>query len=84
MPTSTITWSGIVSLTTVAGTKSATWSAVHGLAMLLLDGPLRDVSPELQQEATNRTMLLIIRGLGDLTPELENVLLDEISRPPRS
>ena len=62
----------------------ATWSAVHGLAQLLLDGPLRDVSPELRQEATNRTMLLVLRGLGDLTPELETVLLDEISRPPRS
>jgi AcrR family transcriptional regulator len=62
----------------------AVWSATHGLALLLLDGPLRDVSPEAQREATNRTMLLIIRGLGDLTPELETVLLEEINRPPRS
>jgi AcrR family transcriptional regulator len=62
----------------------AMWSAVHGLAQLMLDGPLRDVSPETQREATNRTMLLVLRGLGDLTPELETVLRDEISRPPRS
>jgi AcrR family transcriptional regulator len=62
----------------------AVWSAVHGLALLLLDGPLRDVPPEIQLDATNRTMLLILRGLGDLTQELETVLLDEISRPPRS
>lgn len=61
----------------------AAWSAMHGLALLMLDGPLRDVSAETQREATNRTMLLMLRGLGDLTPELETILLDEISRPPR-
>jgi AcrR family transcriptional regulator len=61
----------------------ATWSAIHGLALLILDGPLRDVPEEAQLEATNRTILLILRGLGDLTPELETVLLDEINRPPR-
>jgi hypothetical protein len=53
----------------------ATWSAVHGLAMLFLDGPLRDVSEQTKQEAVNRTMLIMFNGLGELTPELEAGLL---------
>ncbi|HEV8555621.1 MAG TPA: TetR/AcrR family transcriptional regulator [Actinophytocola sp.] len=48
----------------------AAWSAVHGLALLMLDGPLRDVSDEIKQEAIRRTMLISLSGLGDLTPEL--------------
>jgi AcrR family transcriptional regulator len=47
----------------------AVWSTVHGLALLLLDGPLRDVSEEAKAEAIRSTGLLMLRGLGDLTPE---------------
>jgi len=58
-----------------AMTEVAVWSAVHGLALLMLDGPLRDVSDATKTEALNRTMLLMLRGLGDLTPELEEGLV---------
>jgi AcrR family transcriptional regulator len=53
----------------------AAWSTVHGLALLMLDGPLRDVSEEAKAEAIKRTVLLMLRGLGDLTPELADGLL---------
>jgi AcrR family transcriptional regulator len=49
----------------------AVWATVHGLAHLMLDGPLRDVPAEVKEEAITRAGLLMIRGLGDLTPELE-------------
>jgi AcrR family transcriptional regulator len=52
----------------------ATWSAIHGLALLMLDGPLRDVSDEIKQEAIRRTILIMASGLGELTPELEAAL----------
>jgi precorrin-4 methylase len=52
----------------------AAWSAIHGLALLVLDGPLRDVSDEIKHEAIRRTTLIIISGLGELTPELEAAL----------
>jgi len=52
----------------------AAWSAIHGLALLLLDGPLRDVSDEVKQEAIRRTTLIMLSGLGELTPELEAAL----------
>jgi AcrR family transcriptional regulator len=55
----------------------AAWSMVHGLAMLLLDGPLRDAPPPVRDEAITRTLLVIGRGLGPgaLTPELEQVMI---------
>ena len=53
----------------------AAWSAVHGLAVLMLDGPLRDVSDQAKEEAFKRTSLMLLRGLGNLTPELEAGLL---------
>jgi AcrR family transcriptional regulator len=53
----------------------AAWSTMHGLALLMLDGPLRDVSEETKADALKRTMLLMLRGLGDLTSELEDGLL---------
>jgi AcrR family transcriptional regulator len=56
----------------------AAWSACHGLAMLLLDGPLRDVPQPVKDEAIGRTLLAVGRGFGTgkLTPELERVVLD--------
>jgi AcrR family transcriptional regulator len=49
----------------------ATWATVHGLAHLMLDGPLRDVPAEVKEEAVTRAELIMIRGLGEITPELE-------------
>jgi AcrR family transcriptional regulator len=59
----------------------AAWSAAHGLAMLLMDGPLRDVPPHVKDDAVSRTMLLMARGLagGELSPELERVVLEATS-----
>jgi AcrR family transcriptional regulator len=61
----------------------AAWSATHGLAMLLLDGPLRDVPPHIQNEAVTRTILTVTRGLTDseLAAELEETVI-AATRPP--
>jgi AcrR family transcriptional regulator len=40
------------------------WSAVHGLAMLHLDGPLGDLDDESRQRAIERTFEVIVAGLG--------------------
>jgi len=53
----------------------AAWSTVHGLAHLMLDGPLRDVPDEAKAEAITRAGLIMVRGLGELTPEMEAGLL---------
>jgi AcrR family transcriptional regulator len=58
----------------------AAWSMTHGLAMLLLDGPLRDVPQSVKDEAIARTLVSMGRGLGELTSELEQVVL-QVSRP---
>jgi AcrR family transcriptional regulator len=39
------------------------WSAVHGLAMLLLDGPLRELAPDERAIASTRLLDTIERGL---------------------
>jgi AcrR family transcriptional regulator len=41
----------------------AAWSAVHGLAVLLLDGPLRHMEPADQDAAVERTLRLVVDGL---------------------
>lgn len=43
----------------------AVWSAVHGLAVMLIDGALVEVSEELRQLAVDRTIQLLSHGLGD-------------------
>ncbi|HET9140487.1 TetR/AcrR family transcriptional regulator [Actinophytocola sp.] len=60
----------------------AAWSATHGLAMLLLDGPLRDVPAAMQEEAIARTILAMGRGLAGerLSADLEEVVLAAAGR----
>jgi AcrR family transcriptional regulator len=41
----------------------AAWSAVHGLAMLMLDGPLRELPADERAQATARLLDTIERGL---------------------
>ncbi|HEU5474827.1 MAG TPA: TetR/AcrR family transcriptional regulator [Actinophytocola sp.] len=63
----------------------AAWSAVHGLAHLLLDGPLRDASADTKDEAIARTILAMERGLcgaAGLSPELEEIVLATARRQP--
>ncbi|OEU92243.1 hypothetical protein DB35_07655 [Streptomyces abyssalis] len=46
-----------------AGAEITAWSTVHGLAMLLLDGPLANLSPEEIHETAERTFDVLIAGL---------------------
>jgi len=39
------------------------WSAVHGLAMLVIDGPLRGVTEEMIVDAESRLLDMVDRGL---------------------
>jgi AcrR family transcriptional regulator len=41
----------------------AAWSAVHGLAMLILDGPLADLTEEAREAVLQRTLDMVARGL---------------------
>jgi AcrR family transcriptional regulator len=45
------------------GAEQAAWSMVHGLSSLLLDGPLRDLSPEEREDAIGAALAVIRRGL---------------------
>ena len=45
------------------GAEYLAWSAVHGLAMLLIDGPLRGVPPAQVQALTQRLLLMVEKGL---------------------
>lgn len=45
------------------GAEQAAWSMVHGLSSLLLDGPLRDLSPEEREDATRTALTVVRRGL---------------------
>jgi hypothetical protein len=55
---------GLLSLQRRPGAEIAAWSAVHGLADLLVDGPLPN-SPEYVAFAVNQVLALIARGLLD-------------------
>lgn len=43
----------------------AAWSAVHGLAVILIDGELVEAPEDLRELATARTLQMLVRGLGD-------------------
>jgi AcrR family transcriptional regulator len=45
------------------GAEFSAWSAVHGLAMLVLQGPLRDLDPESARAAGARLIDMVDRGL---------------------
>ena len=45
------------------GAEQAAWSMVHGLSNLLLDGPLRDLSPDEREDATRTALAVVRRGL---------------------
>ncbi|GAA1525312.1 WHG domain-containing protein [Nocardioides humi] len=46
------------------GAEAAPWSAVHGLAMLLVDGPLKDFDEDEREAAIERTLDMAVRGLA--------------------
>jgi AcrR family transcriptional regulator len=45
------------------GAELLAWSSVHGLGMLVIDGPLRGLSPGLVETATSRLIEMVQRGL---------------------
>jgi AcrR family transcriptional regulator len=45
------------------GAEFLAWSAVHGLAMLILDGPLRDLPDALRQQTAQRLLKMVEDGL---------------------
>jgi AcrR family transcriptional regulator len=45
------------------GAEFSAWSAVHGLAMLVLEGPLRNLDPEVARGAGARLIDMVDRGL---------------------
>lgn len=46
------------------GAEAGPWAAVHGLALLLIDGPLRTLSTEEREPAIEQTLRLVARGLA--------------------
>ncbi len=46
------------------GAEAGPWAAVHGLAMLLIDGPLADLGEAERETAVARTLELVTRGLA--------------------
>lgn len=46
-----------------AGAEFAAWSAVHGLAMLVLEGPLRALDSDQRRFAAERVLAMVERGL---------------------
>lgn len=46
------------------GAEAGPWAAVHGLALLLIDGPLKDLGPEEREAAIERTIDMTARGLA--------------------
>ena len=39
------------------------WSAVHGLSMLVIDGPLRELEPEVIEVIAQRLLDMVEKGL---------------------
>ena len=46
-----------------AGAELHAWSAVHGLGMLIIDGPLRGLTAEMMDGATLRLLEMVDRGI---------------------
>lgn len=45
------------------GAELIAWSAVHGLATLILDGPLRGLPPEVAEQAGRGVVAMVLRGV---------------------
>jgi AcrR family transcriptional regulator len=45
------------------GAELLAWSSVHGLGMLMIDGPLRGLTPATIEEASERLVDMVARGL---------------------
>ncbi len=47
------------------GAQFLAWSAVHGLAMLVIDGPLRGLPPRQTEDITHRLLDMVDQGLEE-------------------
>lgn len=56
--------SGVLPESQRPGAEALAWSTVHGLAMLTLEGPLRDLGPEFVAEIGPRLVEMVVVGLG--------------------
>lgn len=54
---------GAMALERRPGAELLAWSAVHGLAMLVLEGPLRGLDAEVRRQAGLRVVEMAVRGL---------------------
>ena len=55
--------SGILPSAQRSGAEYLAWSAVHGMAMLILDGPLRHAPPERLDTLSERLLYMVEKGL---------------------
>jgi AcrR family transcriptional regulator len=55
---------GVLPAAERAGAELLAWSAVHGMAMLALDGPLRDLPPQAVEAMAPRLVRMVDLGLG--------------------
>ena len=56
--------SGVVSAAQRPGAELLAWSAVHGLAVLAVNGPLRELPARAIEETTQRLLSMVDAGLG--------------------
>jgi len=54
---------GVLPASRRAGAELHAWSAVHGLGMLIIDGPLRGLTDEMMDGATARLLDMVDRGI---------------------
>jgi len=54
---------GVLSLARRPGAEYLAWSAVHGLAMLVIEGPLRSLAPGQKRAIERRLLDMVEKGL---------------------
>lgn len=54
---------GLISTEQRKGAEFLAWSAVHGLSMLVIDGPLRELKPEVIEVIGQRLLDMVEKGL---------------------
>lgn len=54
---------GVLSADRRAGAEFVAWSSVHGLAMLVIDGPLRGLDPDQRLVAAQRLLEMVEKGI---------------------
>jgi AcrR family transcriptional regulator len=59
---------GVVSAGQRPGAELLAWSAVHGLAVLAVNGPLRGLAPDVVETTTDRLLSMVDAGLGFPAP----------------